>query len=90
VFRRQVEVARAYVGRGQSLWAGVGAYRLDIRGTVERVRTARLLGASGVVIFSHESLAPGDLRRLRDEAFPASFASGTQDVGPLASRVPAR
>jgi uncharacterized lipoprotein YddW (UPF0748 family) len=90
LFRRQVEVARAYVGRGQSLWAGVGAYRLDIRGTVERVRTARLLGASGVVIFSHESLAPGDLRRLRAEAFPASFASGTQDVAPLASRALAR
>lgn len=76
IFKRQVEVARAYVGKGQSLWAGVGAYRLDIRTTVERVRTARLLGASGVVLFSNESFAPGDLRRLRDEAFPASFASG--------------
>lgn len=84
IFRRQVEVARTYVGKGQSLWAGVGAYRLDIRGTVERVRTARLLGAGGVVLFSHESLAPGDLRRLRDEAFPASFASGAAGADALA------
>jgi uncharacterized lipoprotein YddW (UPF0748 family) len=80
VFKRQVEVALAYVGRGQSLWAGVGAYRLDIRSTVERVRTARRLGASGVVLFSHESLVPGDLRLLRAEAFPASAASGAGGV----------
>lgn len=90
IFRRQVEVARAYVGKGQSLWAGVGAYRLDIRTTVERVRTARLLGATGVVLFSHESLAPGDLRRLRDEAFPASFASGAVGGAPLATQAQPR
>jgi uncharacterized lipoprotein YddW (UPF0748 family) len=90
LFRRQVEIARTYVGKGQSLWAGVGAYRLDIRSTVERVRMARLLGASGVVLFSHESLAPGDLRRLRDEAFPARFASGAAAAAPATSQASAR
>jgi dihydrodipicolinate synthase/N-acetylneuraminate lyase len=80
IFRQQVEVARAYVGKGQALWAGVGAYRLDIREIVERVRTARTLGASGVVLFSHESLDPAELRRLRDEA----FATATAGMGPAA------
>lgn len=77
IFRQQVEVARAYVGSGQRLWAGVGAYRLDVPGIVERVRTARVLGASGVVLFSHESLEAGDLRRLREEAFPSAVAAGS-------------
>jgi dihydrodipicolinate synthase/N-acetylneuraminate lyase len=90
IFKRQVEVALAYVGGGQSLWAGVGAYRLDIRSTVERVRTARRLGASGVVLFSHESLVPGDLRLLRAEAFPASAASGVGEVARPASQAQPR
>jgi uncharacterized lipoprotein YddW (UPF0748 family) len=90
IFKRQVEVARAYVRSGQALWAGVGAYRLDIRDTVERVRTARLLGASGVVLFSNESLAPGDLRRLRHEAFPASFAGSTAGAASLAAQAQPR
>jgi uncharacterized lipoprotein YddW (UPF0748 family) len=76
IFRQQVEVARAYVGSGQRLWAGVGAYRLGVGEVVERVRAARGLGASGVVLFSHESFAAGDLRRLREEAFPAAVAAG--------------
>ncbi len=28
------------------------------------------------MLFSHESLDPADLRRLRDEAFPSQRASG--------------
>lgn len=80
VFRQQLEVARAYVGKRQALWAGVGAYRLDIRGIVERVRTARLLGASGVVLFSHESLDPAQLQRLREQAFPAVAVAGAAAV----------
>lgn len=77
VFREQVEVARSYVGKGQRLWAGIGAYRLDVRGIVDRVRAARALGASGVVLFSHESLEGTDLRRLREEAFPSALAAGS-------------
>jgi hypothetical protein len=33
------------------------------------------------VLFSHESLAPADLRRLRDEAFPKRFALGAEPRG---------
>lgn len=76
VYREQLEQARAAVG-GRRLWAGVGAYRLPLEGTIEFVGLARAAGANGVMIFSHESLAPGDARRLREQAFrlPSGGAS---------------
>jgi uncharacterized lipoprotein YddW (UPF0748 family) len=62
-----------------AVWAGIGAYRLPVARTAENVRTARRLGAAGIVLFSYESLvgdyfttlrpvllesaAPGDLPR---------------------------
>jgi uncharacterized lipoprotein YddW (UPF0748 family) len=77
IFRSQVEQARTRVRAGQRLWAGIGAYRLSVDGTIEKIRVARQSGASGVVVFSHESLASSDLRRLKQEAFagPARAAS---------------
>ncbi len=54
---------------GQSVWAGVGAYRLTIDDTIEKILTARRSGAAGVVVFSHESLSATALRRLATEAF---------------------
>ena len=87
IFRQQVEQARARVGPGQAVWAGVGAYRLGVEGIVEKIAVAREAGATGVVLFSHESLQLGELDRLRAAAFPrpshatspASFgASGAQ------------
>jgi uncharacterized lipoprotein YddW (UPF0748 family) len=70
IFRTQVQQARALVRDGQRLWAGIGAYRLDVPGIVEKIQVARESGATGVVLFSHESLATTDLRRLREAAFP--------------------
>ena len=77
IFRTQVEQARSRVRPGQALWAGIGAYRLSIDGTIEKIRAARESGASGVVAFSHESFAASDLPRLRQDAFfgPARAAS---------------
>jgi uncharacterized lipoprotein YddW (UPF0748 family) len=65
LFRQQVERVRARVGPAMPVWAGVGAYRLPFEGVVEKIRLARDAGASGVVLFSHESLASTDLDRLR-------------------------
>jgi len=76
LFRQQVESASERAGAGRPVWAGIGAYRLDVPGIVEKVVLARQSGAKGVVVFSHESLAPADLRRLREEAFPSHLASG--------------
>jgi uncharacterized lipoprotein YddW (UPF0748 family) len=70
IFRQQVEQARARVGGQAGLWAGVGAYRLGLDGILEKIRAAREAGASGVILFSHESLSGEDLDRLRQDAFP--------------------
>jgi uncharacterized lipoprotein YddW (UPF0748 family) len=69
VFVTQVQQALARAEGRQPVWAGIGAYRLDFEGIVEKVELARRAGAGGVVLFSHESLAPTDWRRLRREAF---------------------
>jgi uncharacterized lipoprotein YddW (UPF0748 family) len=68
VFRAQVARARE-LAPARRVWAGVPAYRLTFDEQVQRVSAARALGAQGVVFFSHESLQPGALVRLRREAF---------------------
>jgi uncharacterized lipoprotein YddW (UPF0748 family) len=75
IFRAQVEQARARLGASVPMWAGVGAWRLPLDSVLEKVRAAREAGASGVVLFSHESFAPADLDRLRANAFPAPVAA---------------
>jgi uncharacterized lipoprotein YddW (UPF0748 family) len=68
IFRQQVAQARSRTS-GQPVWAGVGAYRLTLPGIVDHIRAARESGASGVVLFSHESLAPWQWKGLKAEAF---------------------
>ena len=76
VFRAQVERARELAGSNQAVWAGVGAWRLRLPGIVEKIQAARATGASGVILFSQESLAPADFARLRDTVFAAPLARG--------------
>jgi len=78
LFRGQIAGLRERLGSQAALWAGIGAYRLSQAGVIEKVLAARAAGASGVVLFSNDSLANTDLDRLRDEAFGgAPGASGT-------------
>jgi len=89
IFRQQLEWARDRAGVGRPVWAGIAAYRLDVAGIVEKVSLARRSGARGVVLFSHESLVPGDLRRLRQEAFPPrQAAAGEAEGAPAAAGSP--
>jgi uncharacterized lipoprotein YddW (UPF0748 family) len=55
-FAAQIASVRQHAG-GQPVWAGIGAYRLSSLRTVENIRTARRLGAEGIVLFSYDSLA---------------------------------
>lgn len=64
LFRAQVDEARGQAP-GVSIWAGVGAWRLDTPSVVEKIQAARSGGAAGVLLFSHEVLATHDLVRLR-------------------------
>jgi uncharacterized lipoprotein YddW (UPF0748 family) len=82
ILKLQVEEARERVRKGQMLWAGVAAYRLPIEGVIDSIRVARQAGASGVVLFSHESLAAKEFRQsLRERVFadagPAPSPTGT-------------
>jgi uncharacterized lipoprotein YddW (UPF0748 family) len=81
IFRSQVEQARAKLGLAAPVWAGVGAWRLPLGSVIEKIRAAREAGASGVVLFSHESFAAADLERLRADAFPALAAPAAADLG---------
>jgi uncharacterized lipoprotein YddW (UPF0748 family) len=78
LFQQQVGAASQRAGGARPVWAGIGAYRLDVAGIVEKVALARQSGARGVVLFSNESLDPADLRRLRDEAFASQLASDAE------------
>ena len=73
LFQQQLEDAKQKAN-GQLVWAGIGAYRLDPAGLVEKIALARRSGANGVVLFSNESLDPAHLRRLRDESFVGGTA----------------
>lgn len=81
LFAQQLEAVRERTGPARPLWAGIGAYRLDVAGVVEKVALARGAGAQGVVLFSHESFTPSDLRLLGQQAFGAPLLSGAGDAG---------
>jgi uncharacterized lipoprotein YddW (UPF0748 family) len=54
-FAQQIAAARDVVG-GRAIWAGIGSWRLSPGQTIDNIRTARKLGAGGVVLFSYDSL----------------------------------
>jgi uncharacterized lipoprotein YddW (UPF0748 family) len=54
-FAELIAAARAAAG-DHAVWAGIGAYRLSPRETIDNIRTARKLGATGVILFSYDSL----------------------------------
>jgi uncharacterized lipoprotein YddW (UPF0748 family) len=78
VFKKQVEIATASAhSAGRNVWAGIGAYRIPVESTVEKINVARGLGADGIVLFSYDfTTRPGDLNpggnyleRVRRDAF---------------------
>jgi uncharacterized lipoprotein YddW (UPF0748 family) len=63
VFQKQIELATtAAHGSGRRVWAGIGAYRIPVEATVEKINVARALGADGIVLFSYDFTArPSEL-----------------------------
>lgn len=57
-FNLQLESARNAAGPA-AVWTGIGAYRLTAAETASRVREARGAGASGVLLFSYDSISQG-------------------------------
>ncbi|MGB2715796.1 MAG: family 10 glycosylhydrolase [Vicinamibacterales bacterium] len=54
-FAEHIAAARQAAGE-RPIWAGIGAYRLTPTQTVENIQAARKLGASGIVLFSYDSM----------------------------------
>ena len=54
-FAEQIAAAREAAGT-RAVWAGIGAYRLSPKETIDNILTARRLGASGVILFSYDSM----------------------------------
>jgi uncharacterized lipoprotein YddW (UPF0748 family) len=54
-FAEQIAAAREAAGSAP-VWAGIGAYRLSPAQTIDNIQVARKLGASGIVLFSYDSL----------------------------------
>ena len=54
-FAEQIAAARTSAG-SRAVWAGIGAYRLTPQETIANIRTARKLGADGIILFSYDSL----------------------------------
>jgi uncharacterized lipoprotein YddW (UPF0748 family) len=54
-FAEYIADARQVAG-ARAVWAGIGAYRLTPLQTVENIETARKLGATGIALFSYDSM----------------------------------
>jgi uncharacterized lipoprotein YddW (UPF0748 family) len=75
-FRQQIAVAKANA-TGRQVWAGIGAYRIPVESTVEKIQVAREIGVEGFVLFSYDSAVrvsdtnpAGDyLRRVKQAVF---------------------
>jgi uncharacterized lipoprotein YddW (UPF0748 family) len=55
LFRSQIANVEQLAGE-RAVWAGIGAYQLSAKATVENIRAARQLGAEGIVLFSYDNL----------------------------------
>jgi uncharacterized lipoprotein YddW (UPF0748 family) len=79
-FAEQIAAAREAAGSG-AVWAGIGSYRLSPAQTIDNIQVARKLGASGIVLFSYDSLtgpkppAPDYLATVSKGAFAINAAT---------------
>lgn len=55
VFKNQIEIATTSAhAAGRQVWAGIGAYRIPVESTVEKINAARNLGSDGIILFSYD------------------------------------
>ena len=86
VFQKQIETAtKVAAASGRQVWAGIGAYRIPVESTVEKIGVARSLGARGIILFSYDftarpsELNPGGdyLNRVNKAAFGTAAKGGS-------------
>jgi len=58
IFQKQIESATEFAhSAGRQVWAGIGAYRIPVESTVEKINVARSLGSDGLILFSYDFTA---------------------------------
>ncbi len=81
IFQKQIEVAASSAhAAGRRVWAGIGAYRIPVESTLDKISVARGLGSDGIILFSYDftvrpsELNPGGnyLERVRQGAFTSN------------------
>ncbi len=81
IFREQITTA-VEAGGPQRVWAGIGAFRNTVEGTLEKIDVARQLGTRGFILLSYDFAA-----RRHEEASGASYLD---EIGERAFRRPDR
>jgi uncharacterized lipoprotein YddW (UPF0748 family) len=81
-FAEQIGAVRAAAG-GRSVWAGIGAYRIPARDTIDNIQTARRLGANGIILFSYDSLI--NPREAADDYLSVVGRGAFTTIGPAQS-----
>jgi uncharacterized lipoprotein YddW (UPF0748 family) len=85
IFQKQIETASNVASAaGRQVWAGIGAYRIPVESTVEKIKVARSLGTNGIILFSYDftarpsELNPGGdyLNRVNTAAFGTLVTGG--------------
>jgi len=84
-FAEQIAAAREAAGT-RAVWAGIGAYRLSPKETIDNILTARRLGANGVILFSYDSMVNPRQTPLDYLAVVGRAAFTTTPPGPSGSR----
>jgi uncharacterized lipoprotein YddW (UPF0748 family) len=87
-FAEHIASARQAAGN-RAVWAGIGAYRLSPAQTVDNIQTARRLGASGIILFSYDSMTDARVSAPDYLALVARGAFRSPSAPPAASRAPA-
>jgi uncharacterized lipoprotein YddW (UPF0748 family) len=87
VFKKQIQVAsKSAHAAGRKVWAGIGAYRIPVESTVEKIKAARTLYADGIILFSYDFTAtPNELNPTGDYLLRvrrAAFDAPAQSVSP--------
>ena len=78
IFQKQIAAVRTHAG-SRPVWAGIGAYQLTPAQTLSHIAAARKLGASGIILFSYESLvAPPNTIDAVSELGRAAFGTAPE------------
>ena len=85
VFQKQIDVAATTAHDAKRrVWAGIGAYRIPVESTIEKINVARSLNADGIILFSYDfTVRPSELNPngdYLDRVKRASFGSPVDGV----------